>query len=125
MAGPRGRLQAISERALLAIDSVARKLLDPFSGIALAGIDVALAVQAHLVDPVKFPCHPAAAPEPAQLLQIASVQQVDGHICVIAYVEATLRRVFGEAHGNRGANDVGVLADKLLGDESTFAGGAG
>src|SRR4051794_3634481 len=111
MAKPVGPLQAIRWAGLLfaiqgaahggrscsaaPIGSIAQKLLDSFSGIDLAGIDVPLAVQAYLVDPVKLACHPAAAPEAAELLQIASVQQVDGHVGVITDIEATLRRIFG------------------------------
>ena len=43
----------------------AKKFLDSFAGIDFRGVDVALAVQAHLVKPVKFSRHPAAAPESA------------------------------------------------------------
>ena len=65
---------------------------------------------------------PAAASEPAEFLQIASVQDVDGHIGVVADIEATLRLVGGEVHGNGGSDDVRVFADELLGHETAFAG---
>src|ERR1700721_2745661 len=59
-----------------AVFPVAQKPLDSFPGVDFRGINVALAVQAHLVQPVEFSRHPAAAPEPAQLLQVGSVQDI-------------------------------------------------
>ena len=65
--------------------------------------------------------------EPSQLLQITSIQQVDGHVGVVSHIQATLRFVAGkiDGHGSPGDRGVGVFADELLGDEAALAGLAG
>ena len=45
-----------------AVLPVTKKLLDPFAGVDFSGVEVTLAVQAHLVQPVEFSRHAAAAP---------------------------------------------------------------
>jgi hypothetical protein len=85
-------------RAATPDPTIAEELLDPFCGIDFPCIDVALAVHAHLVQLVEVSRHPATASEPAQLLQIASVQDVDCHVGVVSDIEATLRLVPGEVH---------------------------
>jgi len=68
------------------------------------------------VQPVKFARHPAASSQPAEFLQVAPVQDVNGHIGIVANVKAALRLVAREAHRNRRSDRrVGVFADKLLG----------
>src|ERR1700680_57149 len=84
--------------AAAAVPAIAEKLLDPFCGIDFPCINVALAVHAHLMQVVEVSRHPASAAEPAQLLQIASVQDVDGHVGVVADIETALRLVRGEVH---------------------------
>src|SRR6185369_16079127 len=69
---------------------IAEELLNPFRGIDFPCVDVSFAVNAHLMKVVEFSSVSATASEPAQFLQIASVQDVDGHVGVVANVEATL-----------------------------------
>ena len=77
------------------------------------------------MQPVEVARHPAAVTETAQLLQVAAVQDIDGHVGVVADIEAALLFVFREVQGDGGADDVGVRADKLLGHETALAGRAG
>ena len=74
---------------------------------------------------MEFARRTAAVPEAPEFLQIASIQNVDRHVGVVSDIQAALRLVGGEVHGDRGSDDVGVIADKLLGDETAFAGLAG
>ena len=67
--------------AAAAAPSITKKLLDPFCGIDFSRVDVAVAVHAHLLQVVELSGASATAPEAAQLLQTASVQDVDGWRC--------------------------------------------
>jgi len=68
-------------------------LVHAFSGVDLAGIDVALAVQTDLMQPVEIAGHPAAMSEPAELLEIVAVQDVNRLVGVVADIEAALRLI--------------------------------
>src|ERR1700758_2828925 len=80
--------------------AIAEELLDPLRSIDFRRVDVALAVHAHLVKVVEFSRVAAIPAQPPQLLQIDPAQNVDGLIGVVSYIEATLRFVRGEVHGN-------------------------
>src|ERR1700679_585841 len=102
------------------VPAITLEFLDALPGIDFPGVEVALAVLAYLMDPVEISCRPAAAPQAAQLLEVGAVENVDGHVGVIRDVEAALLLVFGEIQGDSGPDDVGVLADKLLGHKSAL-----
>lgn len=48
--------------------AVADELLDALAGVHFRRVDVAVAIHAHLMQPVEFADHAAAASQPAQLL---------------------------------------------------------
>jgi len=98
------------------------KLLYPFRRIHLSRVNVAFAVHAHLMQIVELASPPPTPSELTKLLQIASVQNVDGHIGVVPHIHAALGFIRGEIHGNRRANDVRVIADKLFSKETTCGG---
>src|SRR5215469_8043867 len=70
---------------------------------------------------MEFTGHPAAASQPAQLLQVVAIQNIDCHVGVITNIEATLRFVWGEIHGNCGSNYIGVFTNELLRQKAAFA----
>ena len=78
------------------------------------------------MQPVEIASHPAAAAQPAELLQVAAVEDVDRLVGVVADIEAGLRLVAGEVHRHRRSRHhrlgVGVAADPALGDEAALAG---
>src|SRR5579863_4170928 len=112
--------------AAAAIGAVTGKFLHAFSGVDLASIDIPLAVQADLMQPVEIAGHPAAMSEPAELLQIAAVQDVNRLVGIVADIETALRLIGREVHRHRRARHhrlgVGFRADETLGHESTFSG---
>jgi hypothetical protein len=64
--------------------------------------------------------HPACASETAQFLKIVAAEDIDGHIGVVADIEAALSLVGREVHGHSGAGHFGLrisaLADETLGE---------
>ena len=78
--------------------ALADELLYALRGIDFRGVEVALAIHAHLMQPVKITGHPAIASEPAEFLEIAPVQNVNSHVGIVCDIEATLLLVWGEAH---------------------------
>src|ERR1035437_754241 len=105
------------------VAAVADELLNALTSIDFRGVDVAFAVHAHLMQPMEFAGHAAASSEPAQLLQIAPVQDVDGHVGVVPNIETTLRLVAGETYRYRRSRygGVGVFANESLRNEAAFA----
>src|SRR5581483_5307811 len=79
-----------SASAATAARAVTHELLHAFSGVDLAGIDVALAVQAHLMQPVEIAGHPPAMSEPAKLLELVAAHDVDRLVGVVADIETAL-----------------------------------
>src|SRR5579862_6197354 len=63
--------------------AVAQEFLDALAGVDFGGIDVAFAIQAHLMGPVEFARRAAAVPEATEFFQIASIQNVDRHVGVV------------------------------------------
>ena len=74
---------------------------------------------------MKLSSHTATPAEPAQFLQVASIQDVNGHIGVISDVKAALSLVGREVHGDCRSDDIGVVAHELLGNKTAFPGHAG
>src|SRR6187401_1661633 len=60
--------------------AIADEFLDAFSAVHFGCVDVAFAVQAYLMQPVKLTGVAARASQPPQLLQIAAVEHIDGHV---------------------------------------------
>src|SRR3569832_1993057 len=85
-------------RTATAIRAVTHEFLYALSGIDFAGIDIALAVEADLVQPVKITGHPSAMSEPAELLQFFPAHDVDCLVGFIADVETALWLVRCEVH---------------------------
>src|SRR5579863_2658008 len=112
--------------AATAVRAVPHELLHALSGIDFAGIDVALAVEADLMQPVEIAGHPSAMAEPPELLEFVAAQDVDGLVGVVADIETALRLVGREVHRHRRAGhhglSVGLGADEALGHEAAFAG---
>src|SRR6185503_2038718 len=97
--------------------AIAEKLLDALASVDFGGVDIALATPAHLMSPVEFARRAAAVAEPPEFFEIASIQNINRHVGVVCDVQAALRLVGGEVHGDGSSDDVGVIADKALGDE--------
>src|ERR1700733_4575501 len=122
------RFAADRSRTLAAapIGAVTREFLHAFSSVDLAGIDVPLAVQADLMQPVEITGHPAAMSESAELLQIAAIQDVNGLVGIVADIEAALRLIGREVHRHRRTwhhrLGVGFRADETLGHEAALTG---
>lgn len=102
--------------------AVTDELLDSLCGVHFPCIDVAAAINTHLMQVVKFAGHPSAASQPAQLLEVISIQDVDCHVGVVANIKAALRLVFGEIDGYGSSDYIRVFADRLLREETAFAG---
>src|SRR5580700_6613493 len=85
-------------RAATPARAVTDEFLHAFSGIHFARIDIPLAVQAHLMQPVEIAGHPPAMSEPAELLKIVAAEDVDRLVGVVADIEAALRLVGREVH---------------------------
>src|SRR5208282_5170701 len=105
--------------------AIADELLDAFSGVHLGGIDIAVTVQADLMQPVEVAGHATRVAEAAELLKIAASQDVDGLVGIVADIEAALRFIGGEVHRySRTWHDgqgIGVTADPALGHKSALA----
>src|ERR1700731_3790587 len=98
-----GRFAADRRRAAAAtaVCAVTHELLHALSGIDLAGIDVALAVEADLKTPVEITGHPAAMAEPPVWWEPVAAQDVDRLVGVFADIEILLRLVGREVHRHR------------------------
>ena len=94
------RLAAYDRRsgAAATIFTVADELLDAFSCVDFAGVDVAFAVHADLMHPVEIAGHSPAVSQATELLQIAAIQDVDRLVGEICEIEAALRLVAREIY---------------------------
>ncbi len=101
----------------------AEEFLHPLGGIDFRRIDVAARVDADIVQPVELAQLHAAASYAAQLLQVAAVEDVDGHVGIVADIEAALRPVGGEVDRHRGSRNGGArpFTDELLAHETAPA----
>src|ERR1700681_3342869 len=85
------------------VGTEADELLDTLPLADLARVDVALGIETDLVQPVELAGLTPAPPEPAELLKIAPVEDVNRHVGVVADIETGLVGVGREVHRDRRA----------------------
>src|SRR5208282_6791682 len=71
---PSGSADGFRSAAAAAYGPIADDLLDAFPGVGLGGVEIAFAVDADLMQPVKLARHTAGVAESAEFLEIAAIQ---------------------------------------------------
>src|SRR2546430_9504023 len=98
------------------------ELLDPLPGIDLGCVQVAVRIDADLVEPMELTGFTPAPPEPAQFLQRVPLQHVQRHVGVVADVEAGRLATGRQIHRHRRARETGrPYRHGLLLDEAALA----
>src|SRR5437763_1743733 len=112
--------------AIAAQRPIAQELLQTFSRIHLGCVNVAIGVEADLMQVMEIAGHSACASDTAKFLKVLAVEDIDGHIGVVADIEAALSLVGREVHGHGCARHFGLrisaFADEFLSEIAALAG---